>query len=63
MKKRLYEIENARFVRTEQGSGLVNMGKNSFLRLSREAGATVKYGRVSLHDMEKIYNFLELLEG
>jgi hypothetical protein len=62
MKKRTLKDNDSRFLRAKQGASKINIGLNSFLRLSKEAGATVKYGEIALHDMDKIYSFLEGLE-
>ena len=52
-----------KYVRYNEGAEIVSMGVHSFMDLAEDAKAKVRYKGIVLVDMDKIYEFLELLNA
>ena len=54
MNKRTEPQINPRLVSTTNGCLYTSMGKNAFMKFSQEAGALLKFGKTTLHDLDRI---------
>lgn len=53
------KTEDRRFVRYDTGAEIYGLGKRTFMKLAKDAGAKYKYGESVLVNTEKVDQYLE----
>lgn len=59
MKRTVTDLQDKKFLSVDECQKVVSLGRNSCMKLGREAEAVVKVGGRTLYDIEKILAYLK----
>ena len=60
--EKLVKNRGKKFVRLEEGAEYYSVGKNTFRKWAKDAGAVYRINRITLYNLEKMDEFLESFE-